>query len=506
MGLAMTTTWRAVLVSKAMLLLLLSLLTAALHATHPPSSQLTHTHHLDTDSLSTTPSAAGYLAPTNGTARLAAHSHAAPHLPMHDTTSDVMKVPPALRRRSSTSGGKTMRKDKRQTDFLPTSTYPRLVRSRKRKKRRQHKRRKERLRNLRRKGRNFRKRRRRVRQDEKAKNGSVLSASTLLDTWAVPLASSLPHNNAHLVELLTGGNKQFLVLPRLGTPRNFTNTKETTQSFRRRPLTKQLVFLPFQVVSGGGLKWLPYNPNIRVSIQVDGMQHRDHADPTHLPLSPTQEQREQHLTTVSSNTDSAFSSETDEIKDRPLRNQSRTDVTRGINTFHKAGAGDKIQKQDNTHEKEPPKSTNTSEDGKTSRGITYKKTRRRDNTKKHNSTARESGQGTKAEQHVNGSTSKEHKNVTRSNGRQRAMSSTDMVVWLADTLEGILRSGEDAQHGLGTSGKDDDACDSWSSCRVEKALQELANIAALPSCPCVYPAELPYQPRIYDRTHEISFK
>ncbi|KAK8380729.1 hypothetical protein O3P69_007983 [Scylla paramamosain] len=86
------------------------------------------------------------------------------------------------------------------------------------------------------------------------------------------------------------------------------------------------------------------------------------------------------------------------------------------------------------------------------------------------------------------------------------MSSTDMVVWLADTLEGILRSGEDAQHGLGTSGKDDDACDSWSSCRVEKALQELANIAALPSCPCVYPAELPYQPRIYDRTHEISFK
>lgn len=187
-------------------------------------------------------------------------------------------------------GGKTTRKDKRQTDFLPVSTYPRLVRSRKRKKGRQHKRKKERLRNLRRKGRNLRKRRRRVRQDEKVKNGSVLPASTLLDTHAVPSMSSLsPHHNARLVELLTGGNKHFLVLPHLGASGNFTNTKDTTQSLRRRPRTKQLIFLPFQVVSGGGLKWLPYNPNIRVSIQVD-KQHHDDPDLIHLPHSPTQEQ------------------------------------------------------------------------------------------------------------------------------------------------------------------------------------------------------------------------
>lgn len=179
-----------------------------------------------------------------------------------------------------------MRKDKRQTYLIPPSTYPRLARSRKRKKRRQHKQKKERLRNLRRKGRNLRKRRRQARQNEKTKDASIRSASILPDTQAVP------SHNAHLVELLTGGNKQFLVLPRLEASGNFTNTKQTPQSLRRRLDTKQLIFLPFQVVSGGGLKWLPYNPNIRVSIQVDERQHRDRTDRTdraHLPHSSIQE-------------------------------------------------------------------------------------------------------------------------------------------------------------------------------------------------------------------------
>ena len=178
-----------------------------------------------------------------------------------------------------------MRKDKRQTYLIPPSTYPRLARSRKRKKRRQHKQKKERLRNLRRKGRNLRKRRRQARQNEKTKDASIRSAST-------PDTQAVPSHNAHLVELLTGGNKQFLVLPRLEASGNFTNTKQTPQSLRRRLDTKQLIFLPFQVVSGGGLKWLPYNPNIRVSIQVDERQHRDRTDSTdraHLPHSSIQE-------------------------------------------------------------------------------------------------------------------------------------------------------------------------------------------------------------------------
>ncbi|MPC52940.1 hypothetical protein E2C01_046821 [Portunus trituberculatus] len=191
---------------------------------------------------------------------------------------------PLTQRRSSVGEGKALRKAKRQT-------YPTLVKSRKRKKRRQHKRKKEKLRNLRRKGRKFRKRRRQVRQHEEAKNASVLSASILLDTQPVPsLASLLPQHNAHLVELLTGGNKQFLVLPPVETSENFTNTKETTQNLRKRLGAKQLIFLPFQVLSGGSLKWLPYNPNIRVSIHVDGKQHRDLTDRTHLTHSPTQEQ------------------------------------------------------------------------------------------------------------------------------------------------------------------------------------------------------------------------
>lgn len=59
---------------------------------------------------------------------------------------------------------------------------------------------------------------------------------------------------------------------------------------------------------------------------------------------------------------------------------------------------------------------------------------------------------------------------------------------------------------LGCLALDSDACESWSTCRVEAALQDLANLAGLPSCPCVYPAELPYQPRIYDAAHGASFK
>ncbi|MPC47533.1 hypothetical protein E2C01_041282 [Portunus trituberculatus] len=161
---------------------------------------------------------------------------------------------------------------------------------------------------------------------------------------------------------------------------------------------------------------------------------------------------EQHLTTMTSNMDSTLNSETDEIKDKPLRNQTKTDVTSELNTFFKVGADDKTQKQDNTHDKQAPKTTDTSENVNTSQGITYKKSRKRNN-KGNISTMRESNHGTNTGKHINGSTSKEHKNVTRSNGRQRAMSSTEMVVWLADTLEGILRSGEDSKHRLGTSGK-----------------------------------------------------
>ena len=210
-------------------------------------------------------------------------------------------MPPPLRRMSSPAGDRTLEKDKRQRDFLPVSGNPKLVRSRKTKKRRQHRRKKERLRYLRRNGRNFRKRRRRLKQSKKSINTSVLSDSTLLDgqsshsyaslqSEAVPSLSSLHNHNVHLLELLTGGNKEFLVLPRLVAPLNSTNNKVKTKSLKRHPHTKKLIFLPFKVVNGGSLEWLPYNPNIRVSIQVTRKQHYDRVDTVRQLGSPTEKQ------------------------------------------------------------------------------------------------------------------------------------------------------------------------------------------------------------------------
>lgn len=153
------------------------------------------------------------------------------------------------------------------------------------------------------------------------------------------------------------------------------------------------------------------------------------------------------------------SPETDGSNDRTTRNLSRAEVTSKLNTFAKTSNDDKTNKE-NTHAKKTLKSTNISENVKISGGMTHEKSRKRDSPKKNNSSVKDSNQRANTEEHSNGSTPKEankqkneHKNVTRNNGRQRAMSSTDMVVWLADALEGILRSGEDKQHSLSASGR-----------------------------------------------------
>ncbi|XP_037772423.1 isthmin-2-like [Penaeus monodon] len=51
----------------------------------------------------------------------------------------------------------------------------------------------------------------------------------------------------------------------------------------------------------------------------------------------------------------------------------------------------------------------------------------------------------------------------------------------------------------------EDICGAWTECRVERALQELAQLHALPSCPCVYPADLVYRDAIHDPLLNATF-
>ena len=152
-------------------------------------------------------------------------------------------------------------------------------------------------------------------------------------------------------------------------------------------------------------------------------------------------------------------SETESTNDRLNKNLSRANMTSRINTLDETDDDDDAsKKEENTHIKKQQKSPDISENVKINGEVTHEKSRR-DNPKKNNSTVKESDQRERTEQHSKGITSKdaskqkgEDKNITRNNGRQRAMSSTDMVVWLADTLDRILRNGESRQHSLSTTG------------------------------------------------------
>ncbi|XP_063606902.1 uncharacterized protein LOC134781624 [Penaeus indicus] len=84
-------------------------------------------------------------------------------------------------------------------------------------------------------------------------------------------------------------------------------------------------------------------------------------------------------------------------------------------------------------------------------------------------------------------------------------STRELVVGLADALEELLKGGfkgaEDNEEDFV-----EDICGAWTDCRVERALQELAQLHALPSCPCVYPADLVYRDAIHDPLLNATFR
>ncbi|XP_053642928.2 uncharacterized protein [Cherax quadricarinatus] len=96
----------------------------------------------------------------------------------------------------------------------------------------------------------------------------------------------------------------------------------------------------------------------------------------------------------------------------------------------------------------------------------------------------------------------------RARGEERQTGSTqDLVLGLAEALEQILSTDElQPDHTTHHSAAEVDPCTAWSTCRVEEVLQELANLKSLPSCPCLYPADLPYHHHLYDPTHHIYFR
>lgn len=204
----------------------------------------------------------------------------------------LRQVLPTHRYRSSTPEDRTLRRNKRRSDALTSPENSRLVRSRKKKKRRQNRKKKERLRNLRRSGRKFRKRRRRMKLSGKGINNSAPTVSTSPSQDNKPShlptdlhahgrlsAASPSTHNAQLEKLLPGGNKSFLK-SRSEFSKDSTHTEEPPQRLSEHPHSKKLIFLPLKIMSGGTLEWLPYNPNIRVSIQVTGGHHYDHTDAT----------------------------------------------------------------------------------------------------------------------------------------------------------------------------------------------------------------------------------
>ncbi|XP_042873834.1 trichohyalin-like [Penaeus japonicus] len=84
-------------------------------------------------------------------------------------------------------------------------------------------------------------------------------------------------------------------------------------------------------------------------------------------------------------------------------------------------------------------------------------------------------------------------------------STRELVVGLADALEELLKGGlkvakEHEEDSV------EDVCGAWSECHVERALQDLAQLQTLPSCPCVYPADLVYRDAIHDPLHNATFR
>ncbi|XP_050730860.1 uncharacterized protein LOC127005788 isoform X2 [Eriocheir sinensis] len=446
------------------------------------------------------------------------------HLPLVQVlSSGTLEVPPTQRRRSSPSGDRALRRNKRRSDALPSPGNTRLAKSRKRKKRRQNKKKKERLRNLRRSGRKFRKRRRRMKLGGKSINhsASTASASPSLDrrpfhltrdphTHGHPFPASPSTHNAHLVKLLTGGNQNFLK-PRSDSSKDSTDEEEAPRRLSEHPHTKKLIFLPLKIVSGGNMEWLPYNPDIRVSIQVTGGHHYDHTDDATATTRPPssedskEDQGTQKKTEVTTKAGNTHSSQVDGMNDKLIITLSKTNGPSEENTFDKKAAVGGKKREKTSHANKPAIHRDGATSGKVKEEVAHDDKLGKRESPKSDSAVSKSTKRSKAEASVSKEPNKlngEH----RGNGRQRARSSTDMVVELADALESILRSGDEKPTGRPAAGADRDACDSWASCRVEKALQGLAKLPTLPSCPCVYPAELPYQPRIYDAAHDTSFK
>lgn len=193
--------------------------------------------------------------------------------------------------KSSTEEDRTLRRNKRHSDLIPSPENTRPAKSRKRKKRRQNKKKKERLRNRRRSSRKLKKRRRLKLIGKKITNSSLTSSTSPTESTRLFHLAKGPHtqgqpskappstHNAQLVELLTGGNKRFLI-PRSNASKDSTEVQESSQRLIEHPHTKRLIFLPLKIMSGGGLEWLPYNPDIRVSIQVTGDHHYDLTEST----------------------------------------------------------------------------------------------------------------------------------------------------------------------------------------------------------------------------------
>lgn len=160
------------------------------------------------------------------------------------------------------------KRSKRHVDPLQLPGERRARKSKKRKKRRRQKKRKRKRTKLLRAG-----------GSKRQQHGHRGAQTSSHDTSSSTQASASSHTSAlitpwkyhktRLVELLTGGNDHFLVRdPKASTPPKQSRGGASDGGSRLPRRNARRFVLPLEIVSSEALTWVPYNPNIRVSIQV----------------------------------------------------------------------------------------------------------------------------------------------------------------------------------------------------------------------------------------------
>ncbi|XP_042206940.1 isthmin-2-like [Homarus americanus] len=355
----------------------------------------------------------------------------------------------------------------------------------------------------------------------------------------------MPHKT-RLVELLTGGNDQFLVQETRASAsmkRSRVDGSDGTGRLPRRDMSQFL--FPLEIVNSESLTWLPYNPDIRVSIHVvGGGDVDDHtplpahnwddytSSPPHNRDDPESQTHQRQNKSKSGGADlyNENHDSGDEMSVTPttpfLTTTSRLHpyiITPQVTDEKDPGMVENPRKKENDNqrrreEKRRKKKRRKLERDRDEGEIVEDKKR---NTG-HSGSWNDKMKDTKRREDVN----EDERKQTRRRGRVRedkqrrnkggrprgekkeAGSTQDLMLGLAEALEELL-STDHHQLDHPTAAVpvgEEDPCTVWSTCRVEEALQELANLGSLPSCPCLYPADLPYHHHLYDPTHRAPFR